>query len=162
MPVTDVEKDPDALTLTVMAEFDAPVEQVWQMWADPRKLERWWGPPAYPATVVDHDLAPGERVTYYMTAPAGHRHHGWWQIVAVDAPTSLEFLDGFTDETGAPNEDLPTMTVHVSLTDGGHGRTRMVVTSTFSSLEDMERLVAMGMVEGFTAAVNQIDGLLAA
>ena len=162
MPVTDVEKDPEALTLTVTAEFDAPVEQVWQMWADPRTLERWWGPPAYPATVVDHELAPGERVTYYMTGPEGDRHHGWWQVVAVDAPTSLEFLDGFADETGAPNEDLPTMTVRVSLTDGGDGRTRMVVTTTFSSLEDMERLVAMGVVEGFTAAINQIDGLLAA
>ena len=61
MTVTNVHKDPDARTMTITAEFDAPVERVWQMWADPRQLERWWGPPTYPATFVDHDLSPGGR-----------------------------------------------------------------------------------------------------
>ena len=51
MTVTNVHKDPEALTMTITAEFDAPVERVWQLWADPRQLERWWGPPTYPATV---------------------------------------------------------------------------------------------------------------
>ena len=73
MTVTSVHKDPEALTMTITAEFDAPVEQVWQMWADPRQLERWWGPPTYPATVVDHDLTPGGRVTYFMTGPEGDK-----------------------------------------------------------------------------------------
>ena len=48
MSVTNVEKDLDALSVTVIADFDASVEQVWDLWADPRKLERWWGPPTYP------------------------------------------------------------------------------------------------------------------
>ena len=47
MSVTDIRKDPDSRTMTVGAEFDHPVEQVWQLWADPRKLERWCGPPEY-------------------------------------------------------------------------------------------------------------------
>ncbi len=50
MTVTTVDTDLDARTLTLVAEFDAPVERVWELWADPRKLERWWGPPGYPAT----------------------------------------------------------------------------------------------------------------
>ncbi|WP_325048798.1 SRPBCC family protein [Amnibacterium setariae] len=50
MPVLDVEKDLDRLTLTVVAEFAAPVERVWSLYADPRRLERHWGPPGYPAT----------------------------------------------------------------------------------------------------------------
>jgi uncharacterized protein YndB with AHSA1/START domain len=160
MPVTDVQNDPEALTLTVIAEFDAPVARVWEMWADPRKLERWWGPPTYPATVVEHELAPGGRVSYFMTGPDGDRHHGWWEVGAVDAPVSLEFVDGFADDTGAPNADMPTMTVRVSISALGDGRTQMVIRSAFSSIEDMERLVAMGMVEGVTEAVNQIDALV--
>ena len=71
MTVTDVRKDPDALTLTITSVFDAAVDRVWQLWADPRRLERWWGPPTYPATFVDHDLTPGGRVTYFMTGPEG-------------------------------------------------------------------------------------------
>ena len=42
MTVTAVRKDPRRLTLTVEAEFDASVERIWQLWADPRQLEHWW------------------------------------------------------------------------------------------------------------------------
>jgi uncharacterized protein YndB with AHSA1/START domain len=62
MSIVSAEKDFDGLSLVLVAEFDAPIEQVWQLWADPRQLERWWGPPGYPATVEKHDLAPGGEV----------------------------------------------------------------------------------------------------
>jgi uncharacterized protein YndB with AHSA1/START domain len=121
MTVTNVVKDTEALTMQVTAEFDADVDRVWQLWADPRKLERWWGPPTYPATVVDHDLTPGGRVSYYMTGPDGDRSAGWWRVVAVDAPSSLEVEDGFADDSGKPNPDMPTMTMRFTLSsrDGG-------------------------------------------
>ena len=79
MTVKDVKKDPATLTMVITAEFDAPVESVWQLWADPRQLERWWGPPTYPATVVDHDLVAGGTVNYVMTGPEGDKHGGWWR-----------------------------------------------------------------------------------
>lgn len=160
MPVLDVRKDPEALTLTLTARFEAPVEQVWQVWQDPRLLERWWGPPTYPATVVDHDLSPGARVTYFMTSPEGEKYHGWWQIRSVDAPHRLEFEDGFADSAGRPNADMPTTICRVELTADGTSATVMTVVSAYDSAEAMERLVAMGMIEGLTAAINQIDGLL--
>ena len=37
MTVTSVDKDFDDLTLTLVADFDAPIERVWQLWADPRQ-----------------------------------------------------------------------------------------------------------------------------
>ena len=39
MTVTAVRKDPERLTMTLDAEFDATPERVWQLWADPRQLE---------------------------------------------------------------------------------------------------------------------------
>ena len=81
MTVTAVRKDPDALTLTVIAEFEASPERVWQLWSDPRQLERWWGPPTYPATFTKHDLAPGSRVEYHMTGPEGDQPKGYWDIL---------------------------------------------------------------------------------
>lgn len=161
MTVKDVKKDPATLTMVVTAEFDAPVERVWQLFADPRQLERWWGPPDYPATVVDHDLAPGGTVTYFMTGPEGDKYGGWWRILAVDAPHSLELQDGFADDTGAPNPDMPTTTMRVVLTEKG-GVTQMVMTSTFPSLEAMEQLISMGVEEGLRAAMGQMDAILAA
>jgi uncharacterized protein YndB with AHSA1/START domain len=160
MSVVSVEKDPVALTMKVTAEFAAPVERAWQLWADPRQLERWWGPPTYPATFVDHDLTPGGRVSYFMTGPDGDKPHGWWRILSVDAPRGLEFEDGFADDSGEPNPDMPTMVMRVTLEDRAGGGTRMVIETTFPSAESMEQLVAMGMEEGMTAALGQIDDLL--
>ena len=157
----DVQKDTDALTLTVTTALDAPVARVWQIWADPRQLERWWGPPSYPTTVVDHDLTPGGRVSYYMTGPEGDKHAGWWRVLSVDAPNGLEIEDGFADDSGTPNPDMPTSVMKVSLEADGESRTTMRIVTQFASLADMERLVAMGMVEGIKEAASQIPALLA-
>ena len=161
MSVTSIDKDFDNLTFTLVADFDAPVEHVWQLWADPRKLERWWGPPTYPATVEEHDLSPGGDVTYYMTGPEGDRHHGWWRILSVEPPTSLEFVDGFADDEGKPVEEMPRTTMRMRLTEHAGG-TRMEMYSVFDSREQMEKLVEMGMAEGVQQAVGQMDALLPA
>ncbi|WP_306371125.1 SRPBCC domain-containing protein [Nocardiopsis sp. CC223A] len=158
--MTGVEKDFENLTVTLTAEFNAPVEDVWSLWADPRRLERWWGPPTYPATVEEHDLTPGGRVTYYMTGPEGERFRGWWGVIAVDPPNSLDFEDGFSDSDGAPAPGMPTTRGRVEISENGEGA-RMVIRSTFSSKEDMDRLLEMGMVEGMEGAMGQIDALLA-
>jgi uncharacterized protein YndB with AHSA1/START domain len=160
MTVKSVEKDPATLSMVVTAEFDAPAERVWQLWADPRKLERWWGPPTYPATFVDHDLSPGGRSTYFMTSPEGEKYAGYWDIQAVDAPRSIELKDGFADNDFNPNTEMPMTATRITLEDHGGG-TRMVLTSTFPSLEDMERLVEMGMEEGLQQSMGQMDALLA-
>jgi uncharacterized protein YndB with AHSA1/START domain len=107
MTVTAVRKDPQALSLTLDAEFDASPERVWQLWADPRQLERWWGPPTYPATVTKHELRPGGRVEYHMTGPEGDQPHAYWNVEEVDPPRSLVVSDGFANEDGSPNTDLP-------------------------------------------------------
>jgi len=161
MTVTNVDKDFERLTLTVTAEFAAPIERVWQLWADPRQLEGWWGPPTFPATVVEHDLTPGGTVTYFMTGPEGGRYGGWWRITAVNPPKSLEFIDGFADEHGVPVEGMPTTTVQMMLTEQDGG-TRMELRSTFDTREQMDQLIGMGAVEGMTAALSQIDALLSA
>ena len=160
MTVTNVHKNPETFTMTLTAAFDAPTERVWQLWANPRQLERWWGPPEYPATFGEHDLRPGGRVTYFMTGPEGDRYHGWWRIGSVDAPHAFDFEDGFADETGAPNPDLPTSHAHVALDRDESGRTLMVITTTFASLDAMQELVKMGMEEGITLALGQADALL--
>lgn len=159
MSITTLETDLDELTLTLVADFDAPVEKVWELWADPRKLERWWGPPSHPATFERHDLSVGGEMSYFMTGPEGDKFAGWWRIEAVDAPRSLELTDGFADEDGNPNDSMPTtrMTMELTERDGG---TRMTMRSKFPSREDMQKMVEMGMVEGLREAVGQMDALV--
>jgi len=161
MTVTAVRKDPQSLTMTLEAEFNASPERVWQLWADPRQLERWWGPPTYPATFTKHDLAPGSRVEYHMTGPEGDQPHGYWEVLEADAPHRLVFRDGFANADGTPNTDLPINTANVRIEEVGQGRTRMSVESVFPSTEAMEQVLSMGMEEGLTLAVGQIDAILA-
>jgi uncharacterized protein YndB with AHSA1/START domain len=161
MTLTAVRKDSAALSMTVTAEFDASPERVWQLWADPRQLERWWGPPTYPATFTRHDLALGSRVEYHMTGPDGDQSRGFWDIVEADKPRSLVFRDGFANDDGTPNPDLPGTESRVTIEEIGDGRTRMSIDSIFPSREAMEKLLAMGMEEGLKQAVGQIDAILA-
>lgn len=160
MTVTDVRKDPEALTMTVEAEFDASPQRVWKLWEDPRQLEQWWGPPSYPATVTAHDLTPGGRVEYHMTGPEGDQPHGHWEVIEVDAPRSLVVRDGFANDDGTPNPDLPVTTMEMTIEAVDDGRTRMSIVSRFESTEAFEQLLAMGMEEGITEALGQIDSIL--
>lgn len=160
MSLISIDKDYDARTITALAEFDAAPEQVWQLWADPRKLERWWGPPTHPATVQEHGLFPGGAVTYFMTGPDGERYHGWWEVLAADPPKHLQFRDGFAEQDGTHREDLPVSTAQVSFTEHDGG-TRMVMVSTFATREQMEEEIRMGAVDGAALAMAQMDAVLA-
>ena len=160
MTVISVAKDAVARTLTITAQFDAPIARVWQVWSDPRKLERWWGPPGYPATVTEHDLAPGGTVAYAMTGPDGERHRGVWRVRAVDPPHELEVEDAVADADGTPSTDKPSAVMRIALTELPGGGTQMVLTVAWAGDEGMEWMLATGTDAGMTAAVGQIDELL--
>ncbi|MCH7232805.1 SRPBCC domain-containing protein [Glycomyces sp. L485] len=161
MSVTSVDKDFEQLTLTLIADFDAPAEQVWRLWEDPRKIERWWGPPTYPATFERHDFKQGGETAYYMTGPEGDKHYGWWKVTAIDPPRSVEITEGFADDEGRPIPEMPASIMRMRLSDHDGG-TRMELRSTFDSREQMDQLVEMGMEEGLAGAVGQMDALLTA
>jgi uncharacterized protein YndB with AHSA1/START domain len=161
MTVTAVRKDREKLTMTVTAEFEATPERVWQLWSDPRQLERWWGPPTFPATFTKHDLTPGARVEYHMTGPEGEQPRGYWEVVEVEEPRSLVFEDGFLNDDGTENTDLPAGIMRRRIDEVERGRSLMTIEHEFPSAEAMETVLSMGMEEGLTAAIGQIDAILA-
>ena len=162
MTVVSTTKDTAALTLTVLAEFEAPRERVWQLWVDPRQLERWWGPPTWPATFEQHDVVVGGTSRgFFMTGPEGEKARGWFRFRLLDEPNSLEFYEGFSDESGEPSTDMPEMRMRAELVDFDGG-TRMTITTHFASSDEMQQCIEMGMDEGMDLAVRQIDGILAA
>lgn len=159
MTVISTNPDRENLTLTVVAEFAAPVEKVWQVWEDPRKLERWWGPPTWPATFHEFDFTEGGEVKYFMTGPEGDKAPGYWRFQVIEANRRIQFLDGFADEDGNPNDEMPNMVMTMTL-DEGDGKTTMTTVTRFNSIDDLEQLIEMGMAEGIREAMGQIDALL--
>jgi uncharacterized protein YndB with AHSA1/START domain len=159
MTVISTTKDPDTLTLTLVAEFESSPDRVWEVWEDPRKLERWWGPPTFPATFSRHDFVVGGQSRYLMTGPAGETPRGWWRIDAIDKPRRLEFANGLAGDDGEPMPGVEPMSGHVTFeaVDGG---TRMIAVTRFTDVEQMQTMLGMGMEEGMTQAIAQIDAQL--
>lgn len=159
MPITAVTKDPEALTLSVVADFTVPVRRLWDAYLDPRQIERFWGPPTYPSTFTQHDGAPGGLSKYVMHGDDGGVSRGYWKWVAVDEGRSFEVRDGFSNDDGTPNTEMPDMRMVFEFQETALG-SRLVTTTYFNSLEELEKLVAMGMEEGMTQAMGQIDAVL--
>jgi len=160
MTVVSTVTDPKALSLTVVAQFAASADQVWAIWEDPRQLERWWGPPAYPATFTRHDFEVGGESRYHMTGREGDTSHGWWRMFVIDEPRRLEFANGLAGDDGEPIPGVEPMAAHVTIEPFDSG-TRMTALTTFVDVAQMEKMLAMGMAEGMSQAVGQIDHLLA-
>lgn len=159
MPIVSIHTDPASLTLTAIGEYPVPVERLWQAWGDPRQIERFWGPPEWPATFTRHDMRAGGRSEYFMTGPNGETFGGYWVFEAVDAPRSFEVRDGFTREDGTPDHTLPVTRMRFEFEPTAQG-SRFVSVSTFASQEDLNELLGRGMEEGFRAALSQLDDVL--
>ena len=160
MPVTSVTTDAEALTMTLVGDFPVPVERLWAAFADPRQLERFWGPPGYPATFDTYDLRPGGSSHYWMTSPQGERFHGRWDFVEVDAPRRIVVDDSFADAQGEIDPTVPTgqMTLVFESTATG---SRFTAVSASPTAEALEQVLAMGQVDGMTQAMSQLDVVLA-
>lgn len=159
MTVISTTKDATTLTLTIVADFDAEPARVWQVWENARQLERWWGPPGFPATFTRHDFVVGGQSRYYMSGPAGETPRGWWRIEAIDEPHRLDFANGLAGDDGEPMPGIEPMAGYVTFetTDTG---TRMTAVTQFVDTAQMQTLLGMGMQEGMSQAVGQIDELL--
>ncbi|MBX3078309.1 MAG: SRPBCC domain-containing protein [Cryobacterium sp.] len=160
MPVTTIEKDLDQLTITIVADFAVPVHRLWDAYTDPRQIEQFWGPPTYPSKFFRHDAVAGGRSIYAMTGPEGDVHYGCWDWTSADVPRSFEVLDQFSDADGVPNTELPPMRMTFAFEDTNDG-SRLTTTSHFDSIEQMQQLLDMGVLEGTREAMSQIDAVLA-
>ncbi len=160
MPVTSVTKDAESLTMTVVADFDAPLRRLWDAYLDPRQLERFWGPPTCPSVFTRHDGCVGGRSEYAMSLPDGDVSRGYWEWVAVDELKGFEVRDGFADASGTPNPQMPWMRMIFAF-EANSGGSRVSTTTYFNTVAELEQLLAMGMEQGITEAMGQMDAVLA-
>ena len=155
MPLTSVTRDAERLTLTVVGDYPVPQQRLWDALADPRQLERFWGPPTWPATFTRHDLKVGGRAEYFLSGQNGEKWSGSWTFTAVTPISSFEAHDG---EDNAEDEDMPaSMKFTFDATPTG---SRITIVTRFSSVEAMEQTTP-GMEEGLRAAMPQLDAVLA-
>src|ERR1700722_13952040 len=56
--------------ITMERTFEAPIEDVWELWTTKEGIESWWGPQGFTVTVHEIDLRPGGEMRYAMRATA--------------------------------------------------------------------------------------------
>lgn len=162
-----VTKDLENKTLIVEYVANAPKEKVWRAYSDKAWFERWWGPEGWETITTEFDFRQGGRVHYCMKCV--DENQGEWfnqeswglmELTEVDAPNSFACMDYFSDESGAKNSDMPGQSMAVELIEED-GKTRIISRSITETAEQLEQLVSMGMVEGFSSQLNKLDALLA-
>ena len=163
-----VTKDLENNTLTLEREFDAPADKVWKALTDKDTFEKWWGPEGWETTAKEFNFTPGGRVHYDMKCVDeaqgewfGQSSWGLMLIDSVDAPNSFSYTDYFSDESGAMNQEMPALKIANTFVEE-NGKTKFVSVSHADSAEQIEQLIKMGMIEGFTSQLNKLDAMFAA
>ncbi len=152
MPLTSITQDPATLRLIVVGDYPVSQQRLWEAFADPRQLERFWGPPSAPSTFTRHDFRVGGRAEYYLVGPNGEKMEGSWKFTVVNPIDFFEAADGDNVE----DENGPSAgTFAFETTPGG---SRVTITMRFFNLKAMES--AACMADGMRAAIPQLDVVL--
>ncbi len=152
----------EAKQLVMERVFDAPRELVWEAWTTPELLEKWWGPKNWNTKITELNLSPGGKWKYCMYQQGGEK----WVSCAVAtfkevvAPEKMIYTDQFSDEQFNLTPGMPTLDIVNNFEDRGD-TTKLVSVSTFASLEELEKVVEMGVEQGFSEQLERLDSLLA-
>ena len=157
---TLITKDPSNRKLTIVREFDAPVDQVWRAWTEHELLDQWWAPKPWKAKTKSMDFREGGVWLYSMVGPDGTGEFCKVDYKTIVHKKSFSGMDAFCDENGNTTSKFPSMEWLCEFSSIAGG-TRVDVNITFSSAADLEKIVEMGFKEGFTAAHSNLDELLA-
>ena len=153
-------KDERNARLTVERVFAAPRNRVWQAMTDAAVLDRWWAPEPWKTETVSMDFRVGGHWHYAMRGPEGEQHFGRMDYLEIEPERRFKAEDVFADAAGKPNEALPKQLFDITLIEVGP-QTRVVTVIDYTSREDLEKILEMGMQEGLTIAHDQLEALLA-
>lgn len=153
-----VDKEND--TLTVNREFSAKRQMVWDCYTKSELLNQWFAPKPLSTKTKSMDFREGGHWHYAMIEPEGKEYWGWTEYVTISPIDNYTALDGFSDETGTVNMELPRAKWNVSFFDKGEN-TLVNTVVQYASLKDLETVIQMGMQDGLTSTMERLDELLA-
>jgi uncharacterized protein YndB with AHSA1/START domain len=167
MDKTKVTKDLENKTLVIERTFDAPKAKVWRAYSDKDWFTKWWGPEGWETTVKTFDFKPGGQNHYCMKCVDknqgewfGQESWGLMEYGSMSEPDAFTYKDFFSDADGNKTEGMPALTIEMEFVEQD-GKTTMISRSVANTAEEIEKLVAMGMIEGFSSSADKLEKLLA-
>ena len=159
-PTMNFNVDKESNKIQVIREFAAPVSRVWKAWTQQELLDQWWAPKPWTAQTKEMDFREGGKWIYAMVSPEGEKHWARTDFQSVKTLVSFTGLDAFVDEKGNKNTGLPESTWKVEFDESSITTTLISVEIEYDSSEDLEKILEMGFIEGFSAALQNLDELL--
>lgn len=146
-------------TMTVRRTFGADRQLVWNCHTQSNLLDQWFAPKPLTTKTKFMDFRDGGHWHYAMIMPDGQQFWGRMDYQSISPIDGYTLLDGFCDETGALNGEMPQASWEVSFKSAA-GRTLVQTIVTYNSAQDLEKVFAMGMKEGMTSTLERLDELL--
>ncbi|MFS8182528.1 SRPBCC family protein [Pseudovibrio denitrificans] len=140
--------------LHLVREFDAPVELLFQMWADPDHMKHWGCPEGFQITEIRMDFREGGAWSTNMTGPDGTTYRMRGKYLKIDSPRLISNTSQWIDERG--NASAPT-TITMTFESLANNRSRLIVheasfpTSTFKASNE----------EGWKSSLESLAAYLA-
>ncbi|WP_341674778.1 SRPBCC domain-containing protein [Niveibacterium sp. SC-1] len=151
--------DEEKSTLTITREFAAKRQPVWDCHTKSELLDRWFAPKPLATKTKSMDFREGGHWHYAMIEPNGQEYWSRIDYQTIHPIDNYTLLDGFSDDTGALNPDLPRSRWKVTFSDlKAHTLVETIV--SYKSPEALQQVIKMGMKEGLTSTLERLDELL--
>jgi uncharacterized protein YndB with AHSA1/START domain len=146
-------------SITIVREFAAGIELVWDAWTKPELLDLWWAPKPWQSKTKSMDFTEGGKRVYAMCGPGGEEHWGVASFTSIVPLQHYAGVDNFADAEGIINPDFPEAHFHISF-EKQNNHTLVTNATVYPSLEQLEASLNMGLKEGITMTMEQLDGVL--
>ncbi|MCP3026474.1 SRPBCC domain-containing protein [Halobacillus sp. A5] len=156
----------DGRVLEVERVFEAPRDLVFNMFSESKHVESWWGPKGWSTTNKKFEFKPGGTWHYCMRCVDeqqgdfyGYESWGMGVFQNISTPETIVYTDSFADEEGNIAESMPESLVTLQFIDMGK-ETKLITRSQFETLENLETVMEMGVLEGVSSQFECLDDYL--
>ncbi|MET3699804.1 uncharacterized protein YndB with AHSA1/START domain [Bacillus oleivorans] len=146
--------------------FDAPRDLLFKVYSEPEHLENWWGPQGWQTKNKKFEFKPGGVWHYCMTCMDrnqgefyGQESWGKGTYQEIIEPEKIVYIDQFSDEEGNVPENMPEMLISLTFVEQG-AKTKLIIRTQFASAEELQKVLDMGVVQGFESQIERLDELL--
>jgi uncharacterized protein YndB with AHSA1/START domain len=153
--------DKDENRITVKREFAAPRQLVWDYHTKRELLDQWFVPKGLTTKTKHMDFKAGGCWHYAMITPDGQSFWNRLDYQSISPIESYAALDGFCDESGIVNPEMPRARWDVSFEEAGK-HTLVTTAVLYASAQDVQKAIGMGLKDGMTSALERLDELLEA
>lgn len=144
--------------LVLVRETDVPAEKLYAGWTQPELVVQWFTPKPWSTVSCDMDLRPGGRSHTTMRSPEGQDFPNKGVFLEVVPNEKIVFTDAYF-ENWEPNPN-PFFTGIVTFETLPNGKTRYTARARHWTKENCEKHAAMGFMDGWGAAFDQLVELM--